>query len=153
MGGLPSASNQCTITNCLFTGKIDFRANTGGLVGAAWTSSKLMIEKSLYAGEFVSVSGASTHNVGTVLGNAKAGTTTAKDVYVGIDAKVGSVIGNNASNSTSQIYKLNRATQLKGEAARTNMNVDFFKKDVNEDGVWYIVTDSYPILTSFVVKE
>ena len=153
IGGLPAATNKCTITNSLFTGKIDFRANSGGLVGSAWTDSKLTIEKSLYVGEFVTVSGASTHNVGTVLGNAKASTTTAKDVYVGIDAKVGSVIGNNASNSTSQIYKLNRLTQLKGEAARTNMNVDFFKKDVNEEGVWYIVTDGYPILTSFVVKE
>jgi len=154
LGGLPSSGNQCTITNCLFTGKIEARANTGGLVGTAWNGSKLTITKSVYAGEFVTVPNVNPWNIGTVMGVAKDNTTTATDVYVGIDPKVGGIIGSKGNNSIAKIQQLNRTTQLAGEAAYEHMkNLDFYKKDVNEDGIWYAVSGSHPILASFVEKK
>ncbi len=151
LGGLPTSGNKCTISNCLFSGKMDARANAGGLVGAAWTGSKLIIEKTLYAGEFVSISGVKPYNIGTVLGNAKKDTTTATDVYIGMDSVVSGIIGKNDSNSTASIYKLDRATQLAGEAAYTSLkNFNFYKKGENEDGIWYVVEGSNPVLASFV---
>jgi hypothetical protein len=81
VGGTPATTNKCTITNSLFSGTIDYRANTGGIVGSAWTGSNVTIDQTLYAGNFVAVSGASTHNVGTILGNAKANAATVTDTY------------------------------------------------------------------------
>ena len=154
LGGLPSSGNKCTITNCLFTGKIEARANTGGLVGTAWDGSELTITKTLYAGEFVTVPNVSPWNIGTVMGVAKDNTTTATDVYVGIDPKVGGIIGSKGNNSIAKIHQLNRTTQLAGEAAYEHMkNLDFYKKDVNEDGIWYAVDGSHPVLASFVEKK
>ena len=153
LGGLPSSGNKCTITNCLFTGKIEARANTGGLVGTAWTGSELTITKTLYAGEFVTVPNVNPWNIGTVMGVAKDNTSTATDVYVGIDSKVGGIIGSKGNNSIAKIHPLNRTTQLAGEEAYDNMNVDFYKKDVNENGVWYAVEGSHPVLRSFVNVE
>ena len=153
--GTSDTKATCKIINCLSTGEIDYRANTGGLVGAAWTGSTLTIEKTLYAGNYVSV-GASAWNIGTVLGNAKKNTTTATDVYVGTDSLVSNVIGSNesSSNSTASIFKLNRTTQLAGEAARTNLkNFSFYEKVTNEKGIWYVVEGSNPVLASFVEKQ
>jgi len=151
LGGLHETGAEGTIINCLSTGKIDARANAGGMVGAAWSNTKLTIKESLYVGEFVSISGVNPWNIGTVLGNAKKNTTTATNVYVGNDSVVGSVIGSNesSSNSTAAIYKLERATQLTGNAAYGHMNVDFYEKDKNETGVWFAMADNYPVLTSF----
>ncbi len=151
LGGTRNAGTTATIVNCLSTGKIDARANTGGLVGAAWSDSKLTIKDTVYAGKFVSISGVSPWNIGTVLGNAKKNTTTATDVYIGNDSVVGAVIGSNesSSNSTASIYKLNRDTQLAGKAAYENTELDFYVKDKNETGAWFAVEGSHPILTSF----
>ena len=139
---------SATIINCLSTGKIDIRANTGGLVGAAWENSKLTIEKTLYMGEFVSV-GVSSWNIGTVVGTAKNNAVTATDVYVGIDPAISTILGSAGNNSIAKVSKLKRTTDLVGSAPYGIMNVDFYEKDRNEDGVWFAMPDSYPILTAF----
>ena len=49
---------------------------------------------------------------------------------------------------------MNRTTQLAGEAAYEHMkHLDFYNKDVNEDGIWYAVSGSHPVLASFAEKK
>ena len=149
LGGLPASGEKCTITNSLFSGNIDYRANSGGIVGSAWTSSNVTIDQTLYAGNFVEVEGVSPYNVGTVLGNAKANAATVTNTYCGNETSVTKVIGSNdSSNSTASIFSLER-TNLVGEAAYMNMNLDFYMQDFNEDGAWLATTNSHPVPVRF----
>jgi len=148
LGGLHETGATATITNCLSTGTIEYRSNAGGLVGTLWNGGQLTMNQSLFAGTFIKIDGVSPSNNGTAIANAGNGVATVSAVYIKEGSGVYTKIGNKGSNVDTGVTNL-ADSKLNGNAPYGTMNVDFYEKDRNEDGVWFAMADSHPILTSF----
>jgi len=169
LGGVRTEGASATITNCLSTGQIDLRTNTGGLVGTLWNSAKLDMSESLFNGTFIKIEGVSAENYGAIVGNARNGVATIDKVYM-IDGYISNVwtkLGNNTSkDKTGKEQKINDDSGIKelrlqesknldeitGEKAYLHMDVYFYMQGIHESAEWFAVSESCPVLSSFVDK-
>jgi len=160
LGGMPNSNAKGYMVNCLSTGKVDMRANTGGLIGTFWNSGvELTIENSLFGGEFVNVGASVWGNFGTLAAQVQKGTIKASNVYTITQSYVynsvtknAGLLGNAGTNKTTGMTSL-AAASLQDESAYMNLDFDFFIDDANEEAKWLAVENDYPILASFAKDE
>ena len=151
--------NTCTVSHCLATGTIEYRGNTGGLIGTLWGSSTVNISDSLFAGTFIDVGTTGTY--GTVVGNSLNGTVNVSTVYVqkgcGIENAVG--IGNTGTGTHNEGQRANvknvEVKELYLDDARENTELTIYpqEQDTSSDGdnkqFWWYTSETHPILASF----